>query len=203
MSNRETQNFVVKRQLAVALSEQMALALTNIRLRENLKQQTLRDPLTGLYNRRFLEEFLEREIIAAIRKDRTIGILMLDVDHFKRFNDKFGHNAGDAVLRALADTLRHAIRGSDMACRLGGEEFVVLLPEASEAGTVGRAKSLLELVSGLQVSHEGKLLGAITISIGVACVPKHGNTAGKVMEAADKALYAAKGAGRNTIIVAD
>ena len=203
MPNRATQNFVVKRQLAVALSEQMALALTNIRLRENLKQQTMRDPLTGLYNRRFLEEFLEREIIAAIRKDRTIGILMLDVDHFKRFNDKFGHNAGDAVLRALADTLRHAIRGSDVACRLGGEEFVVLLPEASEAGTVGRAKSLLELVSGLQVSHEGKLLGAITISIGVACVPKHGNTAGKVMEAADKALYAAKGAGRNTIIVAD
>ena len=196
------QEFPVKRQLAVALAERIGLALGNIRLRENLKQQTVQDPLTGLYNRRFLEESLNREIASAARKKQTFAVLMLDVDHFKRFNDTFGHEAGDAVLRSLSDSLRGAIRGSDVACRYGGEEFVILLPESSETGALGRAKNILELVRALQLKFDGQPLGPITVSIGVATFPKNGETAHAIIRAADQALYLAKGAGRDTVIVA-
>lgn len=192
-----------RQQLAVSLADQVALALSNIRLRESLRQQTIRDALTGLYNRRFLEESLEREIARCRRNGNGFGVLMLDVDHFKRFNDTFGHDAGDSVLRAIAQALQDNTRSGDIVCRYGGEEFTVVLPDADLQGTSTRASHLLAAVRGLQLSHNGKEVGTITISIGLALFPTHGETIKAVITAADKALYEAKGAGRDRLAVAD
>ena len=192
-----------KQQLAVTLSERIALALSNIRLRENLRQQTIRDALTGLYNRRFLEESLNREMARCKRNGTGFGVLMMDVDHFKRFNDSFGHDAGDGVLRSCAQTLQEKTRKSDIVCRFGGEEFVVVLPDTDQPGAAMCAKNILELVRGLHVSHDGKTLGSITVSIGLAMYPQNGETVTALIQSADKALYAAKGAGRDQVVVAE
>jgi diguanylate cyclase (GGDEF)-like protein len=135
------------------------------------------------------------------RKNLPLSLIMLDVDHFKNFNDTFGHEAGDAVLRDLGGILQRNVRGGDIACRYGGEEFTVIMPEASiEIGRL-RAEMLREAVRELHLVHAGKSLGAITLSLGVACFPEHGRRRQHLMQAADAALYEAKGAGRNCVIV--
>jgi diguanylate cyclase (GGDEF)-like protein len=188
-----------KLQLASALGEEISLALANLKLRDTLRQQSLRDPLTGLYNRRFLEEYLVHERVRATRKNRPLSVIMLDIDHFKRVNDTFGHDAGDAVLRRMGLVLQGHVRGSDIACRIGGEEFALLLPEASLVTAYQRAERILDTVRHMQVKHRGQVLGAITVSLGVAAFPKHGDTPEALIRAADQALYQAKQSGRNKL----
>ncbi|HWQ38813.1 MAG TPA: diguanylate cyclase [Burkholderiales bacterium] len=189
-------------QLAVSLSEQMALALSNIRLRENLRQQTIRDPLTGLYNRRFLEEALEREIARCRRSATGFALLMIDVDHFKRFNDTYGHEAGDSVLRAVGTCLRASTRESDIVCRFGGEEFMIVLPDTALDGATTHARRILDCVRNLQLLHAGRALPPITVSAGVAMYPQNGDSLQSMVRSVDQALYAAKGAGRDRFVVA-
>lgn len=191
-----------KQQLAVTLSEQIALALSNIRLRENLRQQTIRDALTGLYNRRFLEESLNREMARCARNGTVFGVLMMDLDHFKRFNDTFGHDAGDSVLRSIAQALQENTRESDIACRFGGEEFIIVLPDTDREGAAIRAERILAVVRGLHVTHNDKPLGSITVSLGLAMYPQNGETVKAIVQSADKALYEAKGAGRDRLVMA-
>lgn len=188
-----------KLQLAAALGEAISLALSNLKLRDTLRQQSIRDPLTGLYNRRFLEEYLVHERVRATRKNRPLSVIMLDIDHFKRFNDTFGHDAGDAILRRMGLLLQGNVRGSDIACRIGGEEFALLLPEAPLPIAYQRAENILDTVRRLQIKHRGQVLGAITVSLGVASFPKHGETPEALIRAADRALYQAKEGGRNKL----
>jgi diguanylate cyclase (GGDEF)-like protein/PAS domain S-box-containing protein len=189
--------------LVETVADTIGLALTNLKLRETLRKQSIRDPLTDLFNRRFMEESLEREIHRATRNQRSLGIVMLDIDHFKNFNDTFGHEAGDAVLRELGDFLKQHIRGGDIACRYGGEEFLLLLPEASLDATRHRAQKLCDEVRQLQIQYRGETLKSITLSLGVAVFPEHGQEAKDVVRAADAALYNAKQEGRNRVAVAD
>ena len=190
-------------QLVQATSDHISLALANLKLQESLRQQTIRDPLTGLYNRRHMEVSLEREASRAQRAVKPLGIIMLDIDHFKRFNDNFGHQAGDAVLTALGAFLNRQIRGEDIPCRYGGEEFILILPGADLINTQRRAEQICKDVQHtLNVIHEGKTLGEITVSVGVSCFPSIGRAPQEVIKAADDALYTAKSRGRNQVVVA-
>lgn len=191
-----------ERQLAHTVADSLALSLANLRLRETLRHQSTRDPLTSLFNRRYMEETLERELRRASRQRSTVGLIMLDLDHFKRFNDTFGHAAGDTLLRDLADFLRVHIRGEDVPCRYGGEEFCLILPGASLEIVQERAQLLCDQAASLKVFSGGQLLGAVTLSLGVAVYPLHGATGEAVLRAADAALYRAKQQGRNRVVVA-
>jgi len=153
-----------KQRLTVAAAEQIAQALANLRVRQALSQQAVRDPLTTLFNRRYLEESLERELRRAARNQRSLGVIMLDLDHFKAFNDKFGHQVGDAILGAFGDFLQKRIRTEDIACRYGGEEFVLVLPEASLKVTVQRADRLRQEVKKINVHHGQQLVGGLSLS---------------------------------------
>ena len=188
-----------ERRLASVLAEQVALALGNLKLRESLRNQSICDPLTGLFNRRYMEESLEREFSRAQRNKSSLAILMMDIDNFKRFNDTFGHQAGDALLRALGDFLKRTTRGQDIACRFGGEEFAFVLTDSSLPGALQRAEAMRQEVKQLGVAYGGQLLGSITISMGVAVFPEHGTTMGEVVRAADQALYHAKRKGRDRV----
>jgi diguanylate cyclase (GGDEF)-like protein/PAS domain S-box-containing protein len=157
-----------------------------------LREQSVRDHLTGLFNRRYLEETLSRELLRAARKQNSIGIMMLDVDAFKGFNDTWGHPAGDAVLRELGTVLLSHVRGDDIACRYGGDEFIIILPDASRDITRERAERLCEHARHFQTQYEGQTLGPVTLSIGVAVFPQNGSTTEEILKAADAALYRAK-----------
>jgi diguanylate cyclase (GGDEF)-like protein/PAS domain S-box-containing protein len=185
---------------AAAAGERISLALANLQLREALRRQSIHDPLTGLFNRRYMEESLERELSRATRNGQSVALLMLDIDNFKAFNDTFGHQAGDTLLRAFGNFLNQRTRGQDVACRYGGEEFAVILSEASLEGALQRAKLLQEELSQLVVEHAGQVLGKVTLSIGVAAFPDHGRTTEDLLRSADDALYRAKTAGRDRII---
>jgi diguanylate cyclase (GGDEF)-like protein len=187
---------------ATVVAERISLALSNLRLREVLRGQSIRDPLTGLFNRRFMEESLERELRRAIRGKQQVALLMLDIDHFKRFNDTFGHQAGDALLRALGNLLKENTRGQDVVCRYGGEEFAFVLAGASLDAARKRAELLREDIKQLNAQHGGQLLGAVTLSIGIAVFPDNGDTPEHLLKAADDALYRAKEEGRDGIITA-
>jgi diguanylate cyclase (GGDEF)-like protein len=191
-----------KHQLAVTLAEHVSLAVANLKLRETLHSQSVRDPLTGLFNRRYMEESLDREVYRAKRSDRPLGIIMLDLDHFKEFNDTFGHEAGDVLLRELGSFLQRHIRRQDIACRYGGEEFTLILPEASLEVTRERAEQLLKRIEQLQVDYQGQVLGTLSVSAGVAALPDQGSNSEAVLRAADGALYQAKAQGRNRVSVA-
>lgn len=180
---------------------QVGLSIANIRLREALRMQSVRDALTGLYNRRYLEEVLDREIRRAGRAGQSMGILMLDLDHFKSFNDTYGHDAGDAVLRETAAFLLKNVRAEDFVCRYGGEEFVVILPTADSEGSRTRGEKLRSKMRELSILHQGKSLGMVTLSIGVATFPVHGMSPKELMAAADGALYEAKRGGRDQVAV--
>ena len=180
-------------------AEQVALTLGNLKLRETLRSQSIRDPLTGLFNRRYLEETLAREERRAARANTPIGLIVFDVDHFKRLNDTHGHDAGDAVLRALGTLLQTHVREGDIACRYGGEEFVIALPGASIAITCERAEALRQVTEKLASLVPGRGAEKVTISLGAAAYPDHGTTWQEVIQAADKALYRAKQGGRNRV----
>jgi diguanylate cyclase (GGDEF)-like protein len=192
-----------QQQLAVAVAEHVAQSLMNVSLLERLREQSIRDPLTGLFNRRYLEETLEREIRRAIRNQKPIGLIMLDIDNFKRFNDTYGHEAGDVLLQNMGGFMKLYRRGSDVACRYGGEEFILVLPEASLDNTRKRAEELCSGIKELQVSYNGKLLGKITLSMGIAIFPEHGAESAELIRAADKALYKAKQSGRDRVVAVD
>jgi len=192
-----------KRRLAVTAAGQLALALANLRLRETLRMQSIRDPLTGLFNRRYMEESLARELRRAGRNQRRLGIMMLDLDHFKRFNDTHGHEAGDTLLRELGEFLRTRTRREDIACRYGGEEFVLVLPEATIEVTRQRGERLRDEFKRLNVQHRGQSLGAVSLSIGVAVFPDHGLTVEDLLRASDQALYRAKAEGRNRVVLGE
>ena len=181
---------------------QVGLSIANIRLREALRTQSVRDALTGLYNRRYLEETLEREMRRAARAEQSLGILMIDLDHFKNFNDTYGHDAGDVVLRETGASLTKGIRAEDFVCRFGGEEFVVILPTADPETSRTRAERLRTKMRELTIMYQGKSLGMVTISVGVAAFPAHGTSPKELMAAADAALYEAKRGGRDKVVVA-
>ncbi len=189
-------------ELALQAAEQFSLALANFRLQEDLRNQSIRDPLTGLYNRRYLEESLSREISRCQRRKLPLVVLMFDLDNFKTFNDRHGHPGGDALLSAFGRLLQANCRPEDIACRYGGEEFTVILPEADSDIGLQRAKVILAAAAQMVVSHQGVPLGRITTSIGMAVLPEHGTTGPSLLEAADKALYQAKSDGRNRLSVA-
>ncbi|MCU1297853.1 MAG: hypothetical protein JWO91_2131 [Acidobacteriaceae bacterium] len=188
--------------LGTTVAVQIALSLANLRLRETLRDQSIRDPLTGLFNRRFMQDSLERELHRAQRKQHPLSVLVVDLDHFKRFNDTFGHDAGDSVLRALADVFRVFFRADDVVCRQGGEEFAFILPESSSDDAVRRANALREKAKQLNLKYEGRTLGTITLSIGVATFPEHGSSAEELLKIADCCLYHSKSGGRDMVTVA-
>lgn len=189
--------------LATMFAEQVSLSVANIRLRDELRDQSIRDPLTGLYNRRYMEEMLERETLRAVRADQRLGVLMLDLDHFKNFNDTYGHDAGDTILREAAAFLLKSVRAEDIVCRFGGEEFIILLPAADLKVTQARADRIRSKLRELPVLHQGQSLGMVTVSIGVAELPQHGTSRKELIEAADAALYRAKREGRDRVVVAN
>jgi diguanylate cyclase (GGDEF)-like protein len=188
--------------LAQQAAEQFSLALANLRLKDVLRQQSIRDPLTGLFNRRYLEESLAREIARCQRRALPLAVMMLDLDHFKAFNDRHGHGGGDALLAAFARVLQAHCRAEDIPCRFGGEEFTLILPEADDALAQQRAASLLRDTANLVVDFQGEHLTRVTASIGIAALPRLGTSAAALLGAADAALYQAKAGGRNRAVVA-
>lgn len=187
-------------QLLESLGEHLSMAMANLRLRETLRVQSLRDPLTGLFNRRYLEENLQRELQRCERRGLPLSVVMMDIDHFKRFNDQHGHAAGDAVLAQVGRILQSLVRGEDLACRYGGEEFTLVLPETDAAIAVQRAETIRTALAGSSIVHLQKTLGPVTISAGVATFPHDGTTPEVLFEVADALLYRAKASGRNRVM---
>ena len=190
-----------KQQLAQTVAEQIGLALANLNLQETLRNQSIRDPLTGLYNRRYLEEALGREMRRGSRSGRSVGIIMIDIDHFKTFNDTYGHAAGDRVLKEVANYLQHSIRGEDVACRYGGEEFLLVLPEINPVDAWQRAETIREAIREIRIELNGQPISQITVSLGVAVFPDQGTSGDTVIRAADEALYRAKEQGRDQVVM--
>ncbi len=188
-----------RRRLGLVCAEQISLAIANVKLRDQLRDQSIRDALTGMFNRRYLLETCRREFSRAARAGQSVSILSIDVDHFKKFNDNHGHDAGDTVLRAVGDLMKNSFRDEDVPCRFGGEEFVVLLPGATAEVAAQKAEELRGRVEALIVRYVEANLPRITISIGVAAFPCSGDSPQAVLKAADEALYRAKDAGRNRV----
>ena len=188
------------KEMASTLSEYLSLSIANVKLSESLSRQSIQDPQSGLYNRRFMEESLQREILRAARKQAQIGIIMADLDHFKKFNDVYGHAAGDKIISQMGKLLKEKFRGSDIACRYGGEEFLVILPESSREDTIKRAENLREEIKKMDMVFQGQILGTITISMGIASYPESGTKMEDLLRIADTALYKAKQEGRDRVI---
>ena len=191
-----------RRQLVSTVAEHVALAISNLQLRETLRTQAVRDPLTGLYNRRHMQEVLEREIHRSGRRRRPLAVMMLDLDNFKRYNDTYGHSEGDFALRMVGETLIGNIRTEDLACRYGGEEFVVILVECSLSQAMVRANEIRQRIRALRVDARQHLREAITVSIGVAVFGETTDQPERVLASADEALYQAKGEGRDRVVAA-
>jgi diguanylate cyclase (GGDEF)-like protein len=189
-------------QLAMGVAEQLGMALANYRLRDSLRELSIRDPLTNLFNRRYMEETFQRELSRAARDHVSIGVVQIDIDYFKEFNDRYGHDVGDALLKAFADLLLTSFRDSDVPCRYGGEEFTLILVNSTLDETEARARGLQRSVQDLRLDlGEGRTSPAPpTLSIGIASFPGNGESADSLMRAADQALYAAKSQGRNAIV---
>lgn len=183
------------------LADQLALALANLKLRDSLRDQSIRDHLTGLYNRRFLEESLERELARAKRTRQPLAVFMLDADHFKRLNDQFRHDTGDMVLRVLGKTIKESCRRNDLPCRFGGEEFTVVLTDAGKDAAAQWGERLLNRIHKLDLKSGASSVGKVTISVGVAIFPEHGDDVETLLQAADTALYQAKNSGRDRLVV--
>jgi diguanylate cyclase (GGDEF)-like protein len=174
------------------------MALANLKLRETLRTQAIRDSLTGLFNRRYLEETMDRELNRIKRLEAQLAVIMMDLDHFKAYNDTYGHNAGDELLSALGRMLKSQIRGEDIACCYGGEEFLLIMPGTSLEVALERAELLRQTVQTLHLQNPG--LKPITLSLGIAVYPEHGDTSLEIIRAADAALYLAKQAGRDRVM---
>ena len=189
-------------QLAQMVAEQLALAIANLQLRETLQQQSIRDSLTGLFNRRYLEETLNQEIVRSQRSGKPIAVIMIDVDHFKNLNDSYGHDAGDHVLQLIAGLIKDRIRGSDVAARYGGEELTLILPEMPLEIAQNRAEEIRNAIAQAHIIHRGQRINNVSASFGVAMFPQHGSTGASVLQSADAALYRAKAGGCNCVIIA-
>ncbi len=183
-------------------TEQISLALANLQLRETLRSQAIRDPLTGLFNRRYMDETLSRELNRAQRQQAPLSVVMIDLDHFKRLNDTFGHAAGDAVLKRFGEVLQRSTRREDVACRYGGEELAVILPDAPLERAQERAEQWRQELEKIRLEMDGRVVGPLSASFGVACSPQHGSTTMDLLAAADGALYEAKHQGRNRVLTA-
>jgi diguanylate cyclase (GGDEF)-like protein/PAS domain S-box-containing protein len=168
-----------------------------------LRELSVRDHLTGLFNRRYLEESLEREIMRVSRKQLPLGLIMLDVDNFKLFNDERGHAAGDAILQDLGNLLLKHVRGEDVACRYGGDEFIIVLPEASRDVTRERAELISEYARQFRFQFKGVSFDTVTLSLGVGVFPEDGKTSAEILKSVDSALYLAKRAGRSQVVLAN
>ncbi|MCW6037949.1 PAS domain S-box protein [Spirulina subsalsa FACHB-351] len=190
-----------KQQFAHTVAEQLALSLANVKLRVNLKLDTIHDPLTGLFNRRYLEESLEREVYTAIRQKRSLGLILVDIDHFRNFNNTFGHEAGDLVLKSLGSFVRRSLHPADLAARYGGEEIILLIPDQSLEEIRHRAEVLREGIKGLKFEHHQQSLDSITVSLGVAKLPENGMTWKALLEGVEMALSRAKAEGRDRVSV--
>ena len=188
-----------QRRLGVVCAEQISPAIANVMLRDQLRDQSIRDPLTGLFNRRYLIETCRREFARALRAGGHVGLFSIDVDHFKKFNDNFGHDAGDNVLRAVGRCMDALFRAEDVPCRFGGEEFVIILPGTDADTATQRAEQLRQSIEALVVRYLEQDLPRISVSIGVAVFPEAGDTPEAVLKAADDALYRAKANGRNRV----
>lgn len=186
-------------ELGSTVAEHIALALSNVRMQEKLQEMAIQDPLTGLYNRRYMQENLEQEIHRSERDNKSIGLILLDIDHFKSINDQFGHGAGDHVLKTLAALLKSHVRKGDICCRYGGEEFLFILPNSSYKNTFSLAEKLRQQVKLLDITYDGKKIGKITISSGVAAYPAQARTFDALIKAADSAMYRAKDEGRDRV----
>jgi diguanylate cyclase (GGDEF)-like protein len=184
----------------MTVGETIKLVLSNLKLRERLREQANHDPLTGLFNRRYLDDSLSRELNLAQRRGAPLSVAVLDIDHFKGFNDTFGHDAGDLALREASRVMTMNLRRSDIACRLGGEEFALVLPDSSLTDTQLRVEQICAFIKQSEMRHDGDLIGTITLSAGIAGSPDHATTARELLRAADVALFAAKRAGRERII---
>jgi diguanylate cyclase (GGDEF)-like protein len=194
--------FSRRRQLAITVAEQIALAIANLNLRESLRLQAVRDPLTGLYNRRYMQEFLERELHSARRKHRPVAVMMLDLDHFKRYNDNHGHPAGDEALAAVGEALQRSIRAEDVACRYGGEEFVLILAECSLRQAAARAEEIRKRIKEYRNRRSREATDTFTVSIGVAAFDETTDRVDLLLKFADDALYEAKRNGRDRVVIA-
>lgn len=191
------------RQLAATVADQVALALSNLALQASLRTQSIRDPLTSLFNRRYLEASITREMVRAERRKGGLSILMLDLDHFKRYNDTQGHDAGDALLAAFGGLLARSGRREDIPCRFGGEEFLLVVTDADHACALVRAEAIRAATAALVVSYRSDTLPPATVSIGVATYPEHGDSPEALLRMADQALYRAKQLGRNRVASAN
>ncbi|GAB4284265.1 MAG: hypothetical protein Kow0067_05980 [Coriobacteriia bacterium] len=189
--------------MQISFAEHVALALANLRFRERLKRESLTDHLTGLHNRRALEDALGREAARARREGGALAIAMIDVDRFKQYNDVHGHEAGDRVLAAVGGFLKSRTRAGDLACRYGGEEFVLAWPGMTLENAYARAEQLRQAIAELRMMHEGTELRPVTVSVGIATFPDHGVTGEALLAAADVALYEAKAEGRDRVVVAE
>ncbi|RYE73966.1 MAG: GGDEF domain-containing protein, partial [Oxalobacteraceae bacterium] len=187
----------------IALAEQLSLAISNVSLRDTLRHQSTVDPLTGLYNRRFFDESLKRELARAQRSQSACSVVMIDLDHFKRVNDTYGHEGGDLVLKAASHAILQRVRASDVVCRYGGEELVLMLPDCSAEEAQKCAEGIRSSIGGIVIEHAGQTISGISASFGVAQWPGHGDGEQALLSAADRALYAAKKGGRNQVMVAD
>jgi diguanylate cyclase (GGDEF)-like protein/PAS domain S-box-containing protein len=201
-SARKGEHTLSLQRLAVTVGEMIKLSLSNLKLREELLQQAVHDPLTGLYNRRYLDEVLPRELLLAQRRNTPLCVVIFDIDKFKQFNDTFGHAPGDLLLREFGRILRERLRKSDISCRFGGDEFVLVLPDSSIADTQERVEQIRRILKELQLTHvDGQPLGTITLSAGIASMPEQGVTETELLRAADEAMYRAKQAGGDRITV--
>ena len=189
------------KQLAMTVGETIKLSLSNLQLRDELRQQAIHDPLTNLFNRRYLEETVPRDMYQAQRRKTPLCVVMLDLDGFKQFNDSFGHGPGDALLGEFGHTLRKHLRRSDISCRYGGDEFLLVLADSSVADTQERLEELRVSLKSLQIHYGEQVLGMITLSAGIAQTPEHGTTTAELLRAADEALYAAKQAGGDQTVI--
>jgi len=194
--------FARRRQLAATAAEHIAVAIANLNLRESLRVQAVRDPLTSLYSRRYMQEFLERELHSARRKHRPVAVMMLDLDHFKRYNDNFGHSAGDQALAAIGETLLRCVRAEDVACRYGGEEFALILPECSLRQATVRAEEICKRLRDYRAQPDHPAAGALTVSIGVAAFDETTDRVDLLLKFADDALHQAQRAGRDRVVAA-
>jgi diguanylate cyclase (GGDEF)-like protein/PAS domain S-box-containing protein len=188
----------VTRLIAMA-ADNLAMALVSLKLREALRSRSVRDPLTTLFNRRYLEETLTRELANSQRNNQNLGIIMLDIDHFKQYNDTHGHDAGDFVLQEMAELLRSKLRLGDIACRYGGEELIMVMPGASKQITANRAELMRAAIAQHELIYKGKPLDNVTASFGVSNYPADGESCESLIKRADEALYDAKAAGRNCV----
>jgi diguanylate cyclase (GGDEF)-like protein len=186
-------------EIIISFSNAIKLSIENNKMFEQLQEQSIHDPLTKLFNRRYLDEVLSSELRKMFRDKLSLCVAMLDLDHFKNFNDSFGHEAGDIVLKFIGEYLNNTHRGGDVACRFGGEEFVLVFPNTEIDKVLPRLEQIRNDIKNQKIQYNGITLPSITISIGVAQAPLHGATAEDIIRAADKALYSAKQSGRDKV----